>query len=205
MPDRFAMGLQTEILMLSFGYALLGLLLLLAVTRTRLAWPVKATAIAVTSAFYLVVFLRTEGLLGWSAPEPLPPRFQLLWARSVEPNLALDEPGALHLWVEELDEANVASAVPRAYRLPYSAALARKVESARAEIMNGRPQGGRAEQFGSGDGQPVPDGAPRRGVEAGGDPASGGALDSAFLGGEQQSVEFAPLPVVKLPPKDAPP
>ena len=199
------MSLQTEILMLSFGYALLGLLLLLAVTRARLAWPVKAAAIVVTSAFYLVVFLRTEGLLGWSATEPLPSRFQLLWARSVEPNLALDEPGAVHLWVEELDEANVASAVPRAYRLPYSAALARKVEGARAEIINGRPQGGRAEQFGSGDGQPVSDGAARRGVEAGGDATSGGALDSAFLGGEQQSVEFAPLPVVKLPPKDAPP
>jgi len=52
------------------------------------------------------------------------------------------------------------------------------------EIMNGRPQGGRAEQFGAGDGPPVPDTAgavPRRGVEAGGDPASGGLLDSAFL------------------------
>ena len=201
------MSLQTEILMLSFGYALLGLLLLLAVTRARLAWPIKAAAIVITSAFYLIVFFRTEGLLGWSAQEPLPPRFQLLWARSVEPNLALDEPGAVHLWLEELDEANLPSTVPRAYRLPYSAALARKVESARVEIMNGRPQGGRAEQFGAGDGQPAPDAAGavrRRGVEAGGDPTSGGALDSAFLGGEQQSVEFAPLPVVALPPKDAP-
>jgi len=45
------MSLQAEILMLSFGYALLGLLLLLAVTRARLAWPVKATAIVVTSSF----------------------------------------------------------------------------------------------------------------------------------------------------------
>jgi hypothetical protein len=200
------MSLQTEIVMLSVGYALLGLLLLLAVTRALLAWPVKAAAIVVTSAFYLVVFFRTEGLLGWSAPQPLPARFQLLWARSVEPNLALNEPGAVHLWLEELDEANVPSAVPRAYRLPYSAALARKVENARIEIISGRPQGGRAEQFGAGDGEPVPDAGaiPRRGVEAGGDPTSGGAIDSAFLGGEQQSVEFAPLPVVTLPPKDAP-
>src|SRR5260370_40635450 len=72
------------------------------------------------------------------------------------------------------------------------------------EIMNGRAQGGRAEQFGAGDGQPAPDAAgavPRRGVEPGGDRTSGGSLDSAFLGGEQQSVEFAPLPVVTLPPK----
>jgi hypothetical protein len=201
------MNLQTEILGLSFGYVLLGLLLLLAVTRARLHWPVKAAAIALTSAFYVIVFFRTQGLLGWSAREPLPQHFQLLWARSVEPNLALNEPGSVHLWLEELDEDNVPSAVPRAYRLPYSAALARKVESAKVEIMSGHPQGGRAEQFGSGEGEPTPDGAgavPRRGVEAGGDPTSGGALDSAFLGGEQQAVEFAPLPVVTLPAKEAP-
>jgi hypothetical protein len=156
------MNLQTEILILSFGYALLGLLLLLAVTRARLVWPFKAAAIVMTSAFYVVVFFRTEGLLGWSAREPLPPRFQLLWARSVEPNLALGEPSAVHLWLEELDEANLPSTVPRAYRLSYSAALARKVESARIEIMSGRPQGGRAEQFGAG-GWPAGPGCGRRG------------------------------------------
>jgi hypothetical protein len=39
-------------------------------------------------------------------------------------------------------------------------------------------------------------------VEPGGDPSGGGLLDSAFMGGESQSVEFAPLPVARLPPKD---
>jgi hypothetical protein len=201
------MSLQTEILMLSFGYALLGVLLLLAVTRARLAWPIKAVAITLTSAYYVLVFFRTEGLLGWSAREPLPPRFQLLWARSVEPNLALDEPGAVHLWFEELDEANLPSAVPRAYRLPYSAALARKVESARVEIMKGHPQGGRADQFATGEGEPVSNGAGavlHRGAQPGGAPSSGGLLDAAFLGGQSQSVEFAPLPVATLLPKEVP-
>jgi hypothetical protein len=199
------MSLQTEIVLLSCGYALLGLLLLLAALRTRLAWPVKAAAIVVTSAFYAVVFFRTEGLLGWSAPSPLPGHFQLLWGRIVEPNIALNEPGAVHLWIEELDEANLPSAVPRAYRLPYSAALARKVEEARKEILSGRPQGGRAEQFGSGDGQPAYAGmhaAAPPGVEPGGDPSGGGLLVSAFLGGESQTIQFAPLPVAKLPAKD---
>jgi hypothetical protein len=201
------MSLQTEILMLSIGYALLGLLLLLAVTRARLVWPIKAAAIVLTSAFYVIVFFRTQGLLGWSARQPLPPRFQLLWTRSVEPNRVLNEPGAVHLWLEELDEANLPSAVPRAYRLPYSAALARKAETARGEIMKGHPQGGRAGQFGTGEGEPVPDAAGvavRGGVESGGDPSSGGLLDTAFLGGQSQSIEFAPLPVPTLPPKEAP-
>src|SRR3954464_903545 len=142
------MSLQTEILGLSFGYAMLGALLLLALTRAKLPWSVKVGAVVVTSVFYIMVYYRTQGLLGWSSYQPLPARFQLLWARSVEPNLAQDEPGAVHLWVEELDDANFPSGVPRAYRRPYSSALARKAESARAEIASGRPQGGRAEQFG---------------------------------------------------------
>jgi hypothetical protein len=41
-------------------------------------------------------------------------------------------------------------------------------------------------------------------VQPGGDPSSGGLLDSAFLGGRSQSVEFAPLPAPTLPPKEAP-
>ncbi len=101
------MSLQTSIIGLSLGYVLLGLLLLLAVVRTRLPWPVKAGAVAVTSAFYVLVFFRTQGLLGWSADDPLPPNFQLLWVRSVEPNIAQGEPGAIHMWVEALDDDNL--------------------------------------------------------------------------------------------------
>jgi hypothetical protein len=202
------MSLEVEIIFLSIGYALLGTLLLLAVTRARLPWPVKAGAIVVTSAFYVVVFFRTQGLLGWSAPEAVPARFQLLWARVVEPNRAEEIPGAIHLWLEELDDANLPSSVPRAYRLPYSTELAHKVELARVEIMNGRPQGGRALDFGIGGGEVAPEGpaeAPRpASTEPGGDPASGGFLDPAFLGGDAKSVEFAPLPVPALPPKGAP-
>jgi hypothetical protein len=199
------MSLEGEIVGLSLAYVLLGLLLLAAVTRARLPWPVKAAAVVVTSAFYVVAYFRIEGLLGWAAHERLPPQFQLLWARSVEPNLAAGSRGAVYLWIEELDEANLPSGVPRAYRLPWSAALARKIETARDEIMNRRPQGGRAEAFGTTSDQPAPEGAVATAAEPGGDPMSGGPLDPAFLGGESQTITFAPLPVAKLPPKDVPP
>ena len=152
-----ASGLQSEVVGLSLGYAVLGVVLLLALVRVRLPWLVKAGAIAVTSAFYIVVFFRSEGLLGWSAPQPLPARFQLLWARTVEPDLADNVPGAIHLWLEELDDANLPSGKPRAYRLPYSTSLARKVEAARVAIMKGTPQSGRAVDFGTGEGGAAPD------------------------------------------------
>ena len=201
------MSLQTSIIGLSLGYVLLSLLLLLAVVRTRLPWPVKAGAVVGTSAFYVLVFFRSQGLLGWSADDPLPPNFQLLWVRSVEPNIAQGEPGAIHMWVEALDDDNLPSGAPRAYRRPYSTALARKAERARTEIAAGHPQGGRAAQFGSGEGE-LPPGGPQGALfasgEPGGDPSGGGLLDPAFMRGDSQSITFAPLPVPVLPSKDAP-
>ena len=134
------MSLQTEILGLSIAYVVLGVLLLIAVTRARLPWPAKAAAIAATSAFYVFVFFRLEGFLGWPATAALPPRFELLWAQVVDRNLVSNEAGAIHLWVAELNDANLPSRTPRAYVLPYSAQLAEKIEKARAEITKGHPQ-----------------------------------------------------------------
>jgi hypothetical protein len=133
----------------------------------------------------------------------------LLWARIVEPNPLDRDPGAVHIWVEELDAANLPNGQPRAHRLPYSAALAHKVEAARDEIMKGHPQGGRAADFGAGNGQPAPEGPSdvstlRPSAAPGGDPTGGGPLDLSFLTGESGNIEFAPLPVPLLPPKEAP-
>ena len=203
------MELQKEILGLAIAYAVLAALLLVIVLRARISWPLKLGAVLVTSAFYGVAFFRIEALTGWSAPAPLPSQFQLLWARVVEPNPLDRDPGTVHIWVEELDAANLPNGQPRAHRLPYSAALARKVEAARDEIMKGHPQGGRALDYGSGHGQSAPEGPAdvsslRPSVAPGGDPLSGGPLDLSFLTGEAGNIEFAPLPVPALPPKDSP-
>ena len=47
------MSLQANIIGLSLGYALLAVLLLLAVVRTRLPWPLKAAAVALTVAMVI--------------------------------------------------------------------------------------------------------------------------------------------------------
>jgi hypothetical protein len=77
----------------------------------------------------------------------LPPRFKLLSARIVEPHSLTDEPGAIHLWVEALDEDNFPSGTLRAYRLPYNSKLAKKTEVAIKASADGRPQGGRTADF----------------------------------------------------------
>ncbi|MEN3350445.1 MAG: hypothetical protein V7632_4080 [Bradyrhizobium sp.] len=143
---------QSVIFTLAVAYAVLGALLLIVVVYARLHWSLKAIAIVVTSAFYVVSFGGMRGLLGWASTERLPANFKLLHSRIVEPHSLEDDPGAIYLWVEEVDEDNRPSAIPRAFRIPYSDALAEQTHTAENEIKAGHPQGGRAADFGGGDG-----------------------------------------------------
>jgi hypothetical protein len=197
-------SLQSVIVTLSVGYALIGALLLLVLVYARLRWQAKATAVVVTSAFYVVCFVGMRGLLGWASVDRLPPSFKLLQARIVDPHTVDGDPGSVYLWVEALDEDNRPSGVPRAYRLPYSDALAEKTQHASDQIAAGHPQGGRAADFGTGDGGVI-DAAreyilPRTILEtSGGDPSTG-----EFKAAQQAGygVSFTPLLPPRMPPKD---
>lgn len=199
------MSLQMEIVGLSTAFVLLGVLLLIAVTRAGLPWPVKAAAVIATSVFYVLVFFRLQGFLGWPASADLPPRFELLWAQVVETDQASNEAGSIHIWVAELNDENLPSRTPRAYVLPYSAPLAEKIVKARAEITRGHPQFAKPWDYEGGEGRDTADGlVEARGGGAGGDASGGGLLDMKFLSGGGPMIEFAPLPPPLLPPKDGP-
>ena len=196
------------IVWLSIGYALIGVLLLAVLVFARLAWPVKAGLIALTSAFYILNFFATRALLGWSSVDPPPPSFKLVAARIVEPLSLAGDPGAIYLWVEELDEDNYPSGVPRAYRLPYDVRLAERAEAAIRASAEGQPQGGRTADFGAGNGGEAPAMAreitPSSITTTGGvDPSTGGPNDPASVLGNKGTIVFAPLAPPRPPPKDA--
>jgi hypothetical protein len=202
-------SLQSVILTLALSYALIGALLLIVLVYARLHWSAKAVAVVVTSVFYIASFVGVRGLLGWATVDRLPVAFKLLQARIVEPHSLEGDPGAIYLWVETLDDGNRPSGVPRAFRLPYRNVLAEKTDKAISEIAAGHPQGGRAADYGSGNGQAAPEGPSdvstlRPTAAPGGDPMSGGPLDLSFLTGQAGNIEFAPLPAPILPPKDGP-
>jgi hypothetical protein len=198
-------GLQSDILMISVAYALVGALLLVVLVYARLPWPLKAVAVVVTSAFYIASFLGMRGLLGWASVDRLPPSFKLLQARIVEPHSLEGDPGAIYLWVEALDEDNRPSGVPRAFRIPYSDKLADKTDKAQSEIAAGRAQGGRAADYGSGEGGLLDSVrayiTPNTIIEtSGGDPSTGGGLTAVPQAGDE--VNFTPLLPPRMPPKD---
>jgi hypothetical protein len=199
-------SLQSVILTLSLGYALVGALLLVMLVYARVPWSAKAAAVVVTSAFYVASFIGMRGLLGWASVDKLPATFKLLQSRIVEPHSLEGDSGSIYLWVEALDEANRPSGVPRAYRIPYSVSLAEKTDKAAGEIAAGRPQGGRAADYGNGEGGLIE--AVREYITpsvimdmSGGDPSTGGGLAAAPRGGD--AVSFTPLLPPRLPPKDA--
>jgi len=189
------------VLAISIAYVVMGLVLLGMGLTSRFAWWVKAVAIVVTSVFFVEVFYATKGLLGWPGTEKLPQRFQLLWARPVEPDAKVGDPGSIYLWVEELDENNVPSGVPRSYRLPYSRPLAERASKARDQIMKGNPQQGSAED--------MPDAGTQQDIkvdakQAGQQAQEGGVVidaDQAKLLQQAQRVEFGTMPLPTLPPK----
>jgi hypothetical protein len=197
-------SLQSVILTLAVAYAVIGALLLIVLVYARLHWSLKALAIVVTSTFYVISFGGMRGLLGWATTDRLPVSFKLLSARIVEPHSLEDDPGAIYLWVEELDEDNRPSAIPRAFRIPYSDALAEQTHTADTEVKAGHPQGGRAADFGGGEGS-LTDFVreyvtPKVILETSGGDSSTGEF-RAPPAGAQGSV-FNPLPPPRMPPKD---
>jgi hypothetical protein len=199
------MGLETGVIGLTTAYVLLSTLLLVVMIFLPIPRLAKIGAIVAASLLYIGVFFATQRLLGWSAPVAVPDRFQVLWTRVIEPNPSRNNPGAIHLWVEELDESNLPSGEPRAFRLPYSVELARRVSTAQAEIEEGRPQGGRAQFFGEPQSNTRMGAAPvNTAAPPGGDPSGGGMFDPSFLGAQSKSVMLEPLPKPKLPAKDLP-
>jgi len=193
------------VLILSVGYALIGAVLLAILVYARMNWRIKAVAVMIISAFYIASFVGIRGLLGWASVDRLPPRFKLLQARVVEPHSLEGDPGSIYLWVEALDDDNRPSGIPRAFRIPYSDKLAEKTDKATDEIASGHPQGGRAADFGTGEGG-VLDQAREYIMPSmllgtsGGDPSSGGGKLTAPTSGD--ALSFTPLLPPRMPPKD---
>jgi hypothetical protein len=109
---RTAMTMQMQVLYLTIAYAALGSMLLIVLSRLAIPRAAKIGVIAAMGVFNVAVFFWSQSLLGWSAATAVPEKFQVLWTRVVEPNPSQQFAGAIHLWVEELDERNIPSGEP---------------------------------------------------------------------------------------------
>ena len=189
------------LLAISAAYVVLSLVVLSMGLTSRFAWWVKATMIVVSSGFFVEVFFASKGLLGWPASGALPPKFQLLWTRVVEPDVKAGNRGAIYLWVEQVDGNNVPSGLPRSYQLPYSVKLADRTLKARDEIMAGNPQEGTANDM---EGEEAKANTQEHAEELNGpnrNELGSANIDLDMLIKQAQQVEFRPLSGPVLPAK----
>jgi len=136
------MSMTATILTLAAAYAaVLAMLVgILAARRVRPLWRIGAAVLA--AGLFVLTYYQVGELRGLPSDGPPPKFFQLHWARVVEPNQILKEPGRIFLWLEELDEDNYPSGVPRAYQVPYSQDLVEMVQAAMGEIQQGNDVAG---------------------------------------------------------------
>ena len=183
------------------AYVIIAILLLSMNIAPRWAWWVKATAIVVTSAFFVVTYYSMIDMMGWPVTSRLPPKFQLHWAKIVEPDKLLNQPGAVYMWIEALYDNNIPFGIPRAYKLPYTAPLDNGLKDALDMIAAGQDVGGTAQQFDEVEQRPQDQNNTQReaGQQARDDT---GYTDPNELRVNDQILRFGQLEEVKLPDKD---
>lgn len=121
------------------GYVLLAVLLLNVNLYSNWVWWVKAIAILVTTAFFLISYLSFPPLLGWPTQQKMPTHFKLLATEVQEPDKLTQEDGMIFLWVQEVEDTTSYNS-PRAYQLKYSKQLHTAVIGAQTKIDQGIEQ-----------------------------------------------------------------
>lgn len=180
------------------AYLVLAVLLLSLNLTSLWRWGVKAAAIVVTTGFFAVTWHALDGMMGWPTTQQLPPRFNLVWTRIVEPDKKNNDLGGIYIWAEALDENNVPVGKPRSYQLAYSDALARKVAGAQEKRDRGTEvmgkfddEAGRQEETG----KTIKMGR----IQSNGE--QNAAVDTVPFREDSASLSFEDLPPVVLPDK----
>ena len=192
--------MTASVLGLASAYLVLAVLLLSLNLTSLWRWWIKAGAVVVTTGFFGVTYLAVNGLMGWPTGQRLPPRFNLVSTRVVEPDKKTNGPGAVYIWAEALDENNVPAGTPRSYQLAYTDALAQKIGKAQDERNQGRDVMGRIDddpgRRDDGTGKTISMGAIRKNGD------ENAATDTVPFRDDAEALNFEELPPVNLPDKD---
>lgn len=137
----------------------------------RGSWRWRAPYVVLAPALALALWLGKPNAAGWPTVASMPAHAQLHWAVVDEPDPATTDPGRIYLWLD------VGSAKPRAYSLPYTRAMHKRVQQALQQVKEGRP------------------------VAVSRTTANGHARRGAGAGAHGASVRFSPSLPPGLPPK----
>jgi len=130
--------------LLTVAYVAIAVLLLSLNLASRWNAWIKGFAIIAVSLFYFASYQGLRALSGLPSSETLPAEFRLLWVNIEEPNKISGSEGSIYIWLRPLQKDRLlAVGEPRAYRLPYSEALAENVEAAITQLEEGKRLNGK--------------------------------------------------------------
>lgn len=101
------------------------------------AW-IKILLIVLSVGFSIFSYEITINQRGWAvSSDDFSKKSQFIWAVAIEPSFAGDPNAGIWLWItEKINEKRVE---PRAYRIPYTREMHKKIEKAKQDITHGIP------------------------------------------------------------------
>lgn len=187
--------MTVPVLLLTAAYVAVAALLLnlsLASPHSRI---IKLVAIVLVTTLYLGTWHGLFGMLGWPSPRGLPEQFRVLWIEVDDPDKQGGDPGAIYLWVRDVDEQGRVVGRPRAYGMPWSKPIADSAQTALSELTNGVLLNGSLSE------------ATEEPSETEGEGTTNTAADGPILPNPEEErvpFEFRPVERPVLPPKGRP-
>ena len=139
--------LTAEIILIISIFIFITVILLLIVLRAQINWIIKLILIIGSSLIYVGTYQGMVNFTGWPTELKLPNKFQIHWTHIREPDKFTKAEGAIYLWVEELDQYNVPSGIPRAYKLPYTPPLEDAITLVHTNIEQGIDQAAEVQEL----------------------------------------------------------
>ncbi len=139
--------MNASFILLSLSYVLLTALVAALFFLKTLKTSRKLLIISLLPLVYFFHWQALQETRGWPSPKTLPTQFELLGADVVEPDKLKKVKGNIHLWIRPKEKD-----APRAYILPYSRDLHKRLFEARKRIRQGRTQLGLLTASGSREG-----------------------------------------------------
>lgn len=111
-------------------------------------WVLKSLVVVLVFFFSISLWKSLDDLQGWATECKVPERFEVLWVSVDEPNSKTDNPGAVYLWMRDLQPKETHSwylklyhkqlaKEPRVHKLPYSRPLHEQGEQIKSKIAKG--------------------------------------------------------------------
>lgn len=127
--------MNNSFLILSLSYVCLTLFVVWAIIGKRFSPINKVIISLLLPAVYFIHWNNLQETRGWPSDQTLPIQFELISADVVEPNPLENSSGNIHLWIRPTNNSS-----PKAYVLPYSRELHKKLFETKKRIAGGSRQ-----------------------------------------------------------------